>query len=72
MTGDECKNKCEDDSNVDAHGRRCVAYEHSSQNPARMAKCALAWACESVKRWRGGSTYKRIGISLLVDNRHAI
>ena len=70
MTGDECKDKCEDDSNLDPHGRRCVAYEHSSKSPSNWAKCALAWACESVKHWSGGSTYKRIGITLFVDTKY--
>ena len=64
MTGQECRNKCDDETSIDRHGRRCVAYEHSSQNPADVANCALAWACDSTKTWDGGATYVRIGINL--------
>ena len=66
MTGDECREACDDASNVDDYGRPCVAYEHSSQNPDDLAKCALAWACESVESWDGGSAYKKIGIILVI------
>ena len=72
MTGDECREACDDASNVDDHGRPCVAYEHSSQNPDDLAKCALAWACESVESWDGGSAYKQIGIILVIYNIHLI
>ena len=57
MTGDECRSNCNDVSNKDSHGRSCVAYEHSSQNPANLANCALAWACDFTKPWNGGATY---------------
>ena len=57
MTGDECRSNCNDVSNKDSHGRSCVAYEHSSQNPANVANCALAWACDFTKPWNGGATY---------------
>ena len=67
MTGHECREACDDASNVDNHGRPCVAYEHSSQNPNDKAKCALAWACESVESWNGGSAYKKIGISCYIS-----
>ena len=67
MTGHECREACDDASNVDNHGRPCVAYEHSSQNPDDKAKCALAWACESVESWNGGSAYKKIGISCYIS-----
>jgi len=57
MTGEECKAMCDDETNVDEYDRRCVAYEHSSQNPSDVANCALAWACDSAKEWEGGATY---------------
>ena len=60
MTGDECRDKCDDRSNKDSNGRRCVAYEHSSQNNADVANCALAWACDFTRFWNGGATYIRI------------
>ena len=63
MTGDECRDRCDDGSNKDSNVRRCVAYEHSSQNPADVANCALAWACDFTRPWNGGATYIRIGIS---------
>ena len=72
MTGDECRKACDDASNVDEHGRPCVAYEHSSQNPDDLAKCALAWACESVESWNGGSAYKKIGIFLVIYHFYLI
>jgi hypothetical protein len=59
MTADECGLLCDDVGNVDSHGRPCVAYEHSSQNSAAVASCALAWACDSTSHWGGGSTYIR-------------
>ena len=64
MTGDECRDECDDESNKDySHGRRCVAYEHESQDHAHKANCALAWACNFTKPWNGGATYIRTGIS---------
>ena len=72
MTGHECREACDDASNVDNHGRPCVAYEHSSQNPDDLAKCALAWACESVESWNGGSAYKKIGIFLVIYHFYLI
>ena len=72
MTGDECREACDDASNVDEHGRPCVAYEHSSQNSDDLAKCALAWACESVESWAGGSAYKKIGILHDIDNIYLV
>ena len=59
MTGEECRSQCDDESLVDSHGRRCVAYEHSSQNPSDVANCALAWACDFTKPWTGGAVYIR-------------
>ena len=63
MTGEECKNMCDDPTNVDEYDRPCVAYEHSSQNASDVANCALAWACESTNTWEGGATYTT-GINL--------
>ena len=62
MTGDECRDGCDDGSNKDSNVRRCVAYEHSSQNPADVANCSLAWACDFTRPWSEGATYIRIGI----------
>ena len=72
MTGDECREACDDASNVDDYGRPCVAYEHSSQNPDDLAKCALAWACESVESWDGGSAYRKIGSILVIYNIYLV
>jgi len=57
MTGTECEAQCNDPSNVDEHGRECVAFEHSSQNYDAVANCALAWACDYTKSWNGGAAY---------------
>jgi len=59
MTGTECKAQCNDPSNVDEHGRECVAFEHKSQNYDAVANCALAWACDYTEQWNGGTTYIR-------------
>ena len=66
MTGDQCRNKCDDISNKDSHGRSCIAYEHSSQNHASVANCALAWACDFTKPWSGGATYIKNGANLIL------
>ena len=66
MTGDECRKYCDDISIKDSHGRSCIAYEHSSQNHADMANCALAWACDFTKPWNGGATYIKNGYVVLV------
>ena len=57
MTAEECKNMCDDETMVDEHDRRCVAYEHSSQDPTDVANCGLAWACETTRAWGTGATY---------------
>ena len=66
MTGDQCRNKCDAISNKDSHGRSCIAYEHSSQNHASVANCALAWACDFTKPWSGGATYIKNGAILIL------
>jgi len=67
MTGAECEAQCNDPSNVDEHGRECVAFEHSSQNYDAVANCALAWACDFTKSWSGGTTYIRANTMLHTD-----
>jgi len=59
MTGAQCAERCNDPTNTDAYGRRCVAYEHSSQNHEDVANCAFAWACDYTGYWAGGATYVR-------------
>lgn len=59
MTAHDCQVMCDDVNNVDSHGRRCVAFEHSSQDPDVVASCALAWGCDSTSHWGGGTSYIR-------------
>merc|ERR1719175_248615 len=58
-TADACKRKCDHPNTVDSRGRRCVAFEHSSQDPDAVANCAFAWDCESTAHWSGGKVYRR-------------
>jgi len=59
MTGAECEAQCNDPTNVDEHGRPCVAFEHAHQCYEAVANCALAWACDYTKEWSGGNVYSR-------------
>jgi len=59
MTGAECEAQCIDPTNVDEHGRPCVAFEHSHSQYTAVANCALAWACDYTKAWSGGTVYSR-------------
>merc|ERR1719326_1549311 len=59
MTGSECAAECTNPANVDGFGRPCVAFEHSSQDYAAVANCALAWACDYTEKWSGGAAYIR-------------
>jgi len=54
-----CKTKCDHPDTKDSRGRRCVAVEHSSQDPNAVANCAFAWDCESTAHWSGGKVYRR-------------
>lgn len=56
-TGSDCARLCDDTSNRDGYGRRCVAFEHKSQDFNAEADCALAWGCDETKHWSGGRTY---------------
>jgi len=58
-TAGACKTKCEDPDTKDSHGRRCVAFEHSSQDPHAVANCAFAWDCSEIGHWGGGKVYRR-------------
>jgi len=62
-TADQCKKECADPNSVDVHGRPCVAFEHSSQDPTEMAICRFAWDCSEIAHWGGGKVYKRTGPS---------
>merc|ERR1712200_218071 len=55
-----CKTKCDHPDTKDSRGRRCVAVEHSSQDPNAVANCAFAWDCESTAHWSGGKVYRQI------------
>merc|ERR1712079_843370 len=58
-TAGACKTKCDDPNTKDSHGRQCVAFEHSSQDPHAVAHCAFAWDCSEIGHWGGGKVYRR-------------
>jgi len=60
-----CKSKCDDPNTMDSRGRRCVAFEHSSQDPYAVANCAFAWDCSEIRFWGGGKVYRRTEVSKL-------
>jgi len=62
-TADECKTKCDDLSTDDSHGRRCVAFEHASQDPKAKVPCMFAWDCSETSYWAGGKVYRRTEVS---------
>jgi len=62
-TAGACKTRCEDPDTKDSHGRRCVAFEHSSQDPHAVANCAFAWDCSEIGHWGGGKVYRRTEFS---------
>jgi len=60
MTFKDCKRACE--TQKDSKGRKCVAFEMSDGGRALGAHekvpCALAWGCDYVKNWWGGSVFR--------------
>jgi len=60
---DACQTRCDDPNTIDSRGRRCVAFEHSSQDPNAVAKCAFAWDCSEIRHWGGGKVYRRTNVS---------
>jgi len=62
-TAGACKTRCEDPNTKDSYGRRCVAFEHSSQDPHAVAHCAFAWDCSEFRQWSGGKVYRRTEFS---------
>jgi len=58
-TAGACKTKCDHPNTIDSRGRRCVAFEHSSQDAHVVANCAFAWDCSEILHWGGGKVYRR-------------
>merc|ERR1711928_203051 len=58
-TASACQTQCNDPNTIDSRGRRCVAVEHSSQDPNAVANCAFAWDCSEIRHWAGGKVYRR-------------
>jgi hypothetical protein len=61
FTLSDCAALCWDNSNKDAVGRRCVAFEWSDSGnelgDSVTKNCALAWSCTHTKYWGGGSVF---------------
>merc|ERR1712142_1150183 len=62
-TAAACQTQCDDPNTIDSRGRRCVAVEHSSQDPHAVATCAFAWDCSEIRHWEGGKVYRRTEVS---------
>jgi len=60
---DACQTRCDNPNTIDSRGRRCVAFEHSSQDPNAVARCAFAWDCSEIRHWGGGKVYRRTNVS---------
>merc|ERR1719204_1264036 len=66
-TAAACQTQCDDPNTIDSRGRRCVAVEHSSQDPHAVANCAFAWDCNEIRHWVGGKVYRRTEVGRITE-----